>query len=494
MSTESQRTTRFAPSPTGHLHVGGARTALFSYVMARKAGGAFILRIEDTDRARHQEDAIAKIVSDLRWLGVEWDEGVDVNDAGDVISRGPNGPYRQSERLEVYEKHIADLLAAGRAYYAFETAGELDALREAASAAKENFRYLRPDPLPTEADAEKARAEGRPVVVRFLCPGRDVTIRDDAFGEVTMPAAQQDDFIIRKADGWPTYHLANVVDDAAMGVNYIMRGQEFLGQTWRHVLLREALGLPEPGYCHLPLIMDMQGRKLSKRDGDVEVHSFRAAGYLPEVMVNFLALLGWNPGDQRERFSLQELIELFGVERLGKSNAKFDREKLLAFNTDAAAEASEDRLLAGFKDYLSLNETPIPSDDDDLLRTVLRASAGFRTFADIVAKCGVLFGPDNAYEFDPKAVKKVLEKNEGAGYEVLRELKATLGVCEWTEAALHKLLEDYCTARELGMGKVAQPIRVAVTGTSVSPGITDTLRMLGRERTLARIDRCLARK
>jgi glutamyl-tRNA synthetase len=478
--------TRFPPSPTGYLHVGGARTALFGFVMARKTGGQFILRMEDTDRARHDESAVAKIIEDLHWLGIQWDQGPDIG--------GDNGPYRQSERLDIYRKYVETLLDEGKAYYAFDTSEELDAMRTAAQEAKQNFKYPRPDPLPTAEDAETARAEGRPVVVRFLCPTQDVTIQDDAFGEVTMPADQTDDFIIQKSDTYPTYHLANVIDDALMGVNYIMRGQEFLGQSWRHKLLRDAMGFEQPKYCHLPLIMDVQGRKLSKRDGDVEVFAFRKAGYLPEAMINYLALLGWNPGNDIERFSMDQLIELFGPDRVGKANAKFDRDKLMAFNTDAIAAASEDRLLVAFKDYLSINETPIPDDDDDLLRRILQANKGFRTFADIIAKSGILFDDESAIEYDPKAVKKWLAKGEDAGWTMLAELRTRLADCEWTGDAIEQFITDICEQKDIGMGKVAQPIRVAVTGRAVSPSIGETLTFLGKEKTLLRIDNCLAAK
>ncbi len=479
--------TRFAPSPPGYLHVGGARTALFNFLLARQAGGTFLLRIEDTDRARHNEAAVAKILADLRWLGIDWDEGIEVG--------GPNGPYRQSERLDLYREYIGRLLEAHKAYHAFETAEELDAMREQAKAAKGAFRYVRPDPLPTAADAEKAKAEGRPVVVRFLCPDGDATIHDEAFGDVTVPAGQMDDFIIQKADGWPTYHLANVVDDALMGVTLVCRGQEFLGQTWRQSAMRAALGLAEPSYAHLPLIMDMQGRKLSKRDGDVEVHAFREAGYLPETLLNFIVLLGWRPGGNQEKLSLDEMIELFSIGRIGKANAKFDREKLLAFSTDGMAGADEDRLLVGLGDYLSLNPDapgPIPTDDESLLRRIIRANKGFRTFADIPRKCGVLFGRDDAFEYDEKAVKKVLAGSEGAGYAVLAELGEKLAACEWTHAALEQVVDAFREAGGLSMNKVAQPLRVAVTGTTISPAIFDTLLLLGRDKTLARIDRCLA--
>ena len=483
--------TRFAPSPTGWLHVGGARTALFNYLLARKAGGTFLVRIEDTDRARHDETAVGKIIDDLRWLGLEWDEGVDVA-AGEITATGPNGPYRQSERLKVYRQYVDRLLAEGRAYYAFETPDELAAMRKQAEKAKTNFRYPRPDALPTAEDAARARAEGRPVVVRFCCPACDVTINDEVFGPVTMPADQLDDFVILKADGYPVYHMANVVDDHLMGVTLICRGQEFLGQTWRQKALREALGIAEPRYGHLPLIMDSSGRKLAKRDGDVEVHAFRRAGYLPETMVSFLALLGWNPGTQQESFPLAELVELFSLDRIGKSNAKFDRDKLLAFNTTAIADAEDGRLLAGFADYLAASDAPIPADDDALLATLLAGNKGMRSYADIVAKTGVLFAADDSYDFDEKAVAKVLAKNDGAGYATLAKLRELLGQCEWSADALEKLVADFCRAREISMGKVAQPLRVAVTGCTVSPGILETLMILGQEKTLARIDRCLA--
>jgi glutamyl-tRNA synthetase len=475
--------TRFAPSPTGYLHLGSARTALYDYVLAKQRAGTFLLRIEDTDRTRHDESAIPKILDDLRWLGLQWDEGFDVG--------GPNGPYRQSERLDIYAKYTDQLLQAGNAYFTFDTPQELEAMRKQGGVEKGGFRYPRPSRLPTPADSEKARAEGRPVVVRFLCPSKDVTIHDEAFGDVTVPAAEMEDFVIRKADGYPTFYLANAVDDALMGVNFVLRGQEFLGQTWRQVLLREALGFDEPTYCHIPLIVDTENRKLSKRTGAVDIHAFRAAGYLPEVLVNFIALLGWRPSGNREKLTMDDLIELFSVDRIGKANAKFDRDKLLAFNTDAIAEASEERLLAGFKDYLSLNATPIPADDEELLRRLLRICKGFRTFADIPAKCSVLFIPDDAFDYDESAVKKVLQKGDGAGFAVLCDLRDRLEKTQWTPEALENTLKGYCEETSLGLGKVAQPLRVAVTGTTISPPIYETLAILGKQKSLTRIDRCL---
>jgi glutamyl-tRNA synthetase len=405
---------------------------------------------------------------------------------------GPHGPYRQSERLELYRGYAEGLVKAGKAYYAFETSQELQAMREPGPGAERGFRYLRPGTLPTDADAARARSQGRPVVVRFLCPGKDVTVLDDCFGPVTMPAAEMEDFVIVKADGYPTFHLANTVDDALMEINYVVRGQEFLGQTWRQELLREALGLPHPRYAHLPLILDMQGRKLSKREGVVGLQAFREAGYLPEALVNFIALLGWGPGGDREKMTLAEMIELFSVDRVGKTNAKFDRDKLLAFNTDAIAEAGRERLLAALKDYLALNQTPIPAGDDDLLRRLLRVNAGIRTLADIPAKCGVLFVPDDSFPYEDEAVTKVLRRNADEGLAVLTETRGLLSGAQWTESALEELIRGYCKSHGLGMGRVAQPLRVAVTGRTISPAIHDTLAILGRDRTLRRVDRCLA--
>ncbi len=476
--------TRFAPSPTGHLHIGSARTALFNYLLARHTGGKFLLRIEDTDRARHMETAVPQVVEDLHWLGITWDEGIEVG--------GPETSYRQSDRLDLYREYGEKLVAAGKAYCAFETPEELEAMRMAAEAKKQTFRYPRPDHLPTPADVQHARAQGKPVAVRFLSGSREVSINDSVYGQVTVPAEQQDDFVILKADGWATYHLANVVDDALMGVTFILRGQEFLGQTWRHVLLREALGFAEPSYAHLPLIVDAQGRKLSKREGAVDVFSFRKAGYLPEAIINFIGLLGWSPGGgEREKFTLDELAETFTVERINKANAYFDRDKLIAFNTNFIAAAKPARLLAGFRDFIAINETPFAGLDEAMLAKVLQVCTGFRTYADVITKAGILFAADEAVKYDEQAVKKVLAKNNGEGFAMLEKLRPLLADVEWTAAAIEALLEKIMAETGAGMGKVAQPIRVAVTGTTISPAIHDTLLLLGREKTLARIDKCL---
>jgi len=487
--------TRFAPSPTGYLHIGGARTALFNWLLARQSGGQFILRIEDTDRARNVADAVAKILEDLHWLGLTWDEGPDVG--------GPCGPYFQSQRLEIYEKYFRKLLDSGQAYYAFDTPEELEQMRQRALAAKAPLRYPRPARFPSEAEAAAARAEGRPVVVRFKMPDRDITVQDQILGPVTVRAEEMDDFVIRKSDGWPTYHFACVVDDELMGITHVLRGQEHLINTPKHMALQDALGFRRPAYAHLPLILNPDGSKMSKRDKEkdierglppreIDVHDFRVAGYLPEVLVNFIALLGWSPGDGREKLSREDLIRLFDVTRISKTAARFDRDKLLAFNTQALAEADEQRQLAGLKDYIRVNDTPLKSADEQTLRKLLRMNRGLRTYRDIDNKSRLFFVADEQIEYDPKALKKVLHKGSPSGLEVLERILPHLeGLEPFTAGQIEALIGSLCEQWQVKLGKVAQPIRVAVSGGTISPSIFETLDLLGRDRTVARIRRCL---
>jgi len=536
--------TRFAPSPTGYLHIGGARTALFNYLLARRLGGKFVLRIEDTDQTRNVADADAKLMDDLRWLGLEWDEGPQVG--------GPYGPYYQSQRLPVYQEHVRRLLDAGHAYYAMETREELEAMRKAAIAAGEKgFRYRRPRRFPSESEAQAARQAGRPVVVRFRMPERDFVVPDQILGDVTIRAAELSDFVLLKADGWPTYNFAVVVDDAAMRITHVLRGQEHLMNTPNQMALYEVFGYPLPRFAHLPIIFNMNGTKMSKREKDkvvrdaaaaahldddrvrelaglddpelvsawrngetqlpaaallrlarhlrvhvpeIDIHDFRRSGYLPEVLVNFIALLGWNPGTPQEKFTLQELCAVFSLERVGKTNARFDREKLMAFNTAALEAASPERKLAACRDYLRVNEDgPLSGLDDGTLRQVIELCRGLRTFADLELKCGALFAPDEALQYDEQAVKQHLLKAEHAGLQVVREMQSRLAaLAEWTTPALDALIRGYAEEKHLGLGKVAQPLRVALTGTTISPPIAETLALLGRERSLARLKRALA--
>jgi len=537
--------TRFAPSPTGHLHIGGARTALFNWLYARHVGGTFVLRIEDTDIERNIPGAEQKIADDLDWLGLTPDES--------PWTGGPDGPYRQSERLDLYKQYSQKLLDAGHAYYTFDTPEELARMRDEARQRKAAFRYARPASLPTHADAERARSQGRPVVIRMKSPDADVTVDDRILGPVTIRAEEMEDFVIIKSNGYPTYHFAVVVDDEMMHITDVIRAQEHLMNTPKHMALQAALGFRRPSYAHVPIVMNMDGTKMSKRDKhktvrtivqewiksarwtpadlartagidepaalrwldksdtemdaeqlarvaatvgakppEIEVHDFRRAGYLPEAVLNFIVLLGWSPGEDREKMTVDEMVQLFSIERIGRTSAKFDREKLLAFNTDACAAATPERLLTGFRDYADVSGSPMAALDDVALAQALEACRGMRTFADVDSKVGALFVPDDAVQYDPQAVKKVLAKNDGQGYQMLARLLPFLeALGTWSAETLELLVKEFCDQQNVKLGDVAQPLRVALVGRPVSPQIGQTLMLLGKEKTLRRIRRCL---
>ncbi|MBN2130486.1 MAG: glutamate--tRNA ligase [Sedimentisphaerales bacterium] len=539
--------TRFAPSPTGYLHVGGARTALFNWLWARRMGGTFILRIEDTDQKRNTPTAAKQVMTDLRWLGIEWDEGPEVG--------GPNGPYLQSQRLESYNSYIRQLLDEGKAYYCFETPEELNALRKEAEAQKKGFIFRRPEQSPSEADAQRARDEGRPVTVRFAIPqDAPIVVRDVVRGEISFNPAELADFIIQKSDGFPTYNFACVVDDCLMEVTHIIRGQEHLMNTPGQQALWQALfaDRPLPAYAHMSVTVSDSGGKLSKRERpkalrsalkatadldpaklaelaevggisadelasflkgksvpdmpaidamaqhvgvhlpEINIVDFCKSGYLPETMVNFLALLGWNPGDQREVMGIEELIEAFDLRRLTKSNSLFDRQKLISFNTEHLRSEPKKKVLVHLKAYLTEVGSPLLKADDETLVRIIGLCEGARTLAQIDGKSRFLYVDDDKIEFDAKAVKKVLLKADALDVlQIVRDKLAEMN--EYTEQALEAMLRGLAEEKQVGLGKVAQPLRVALCGTTISLPIFDSVNLLGRERTLARVDATLKR-
>lgn len=536
--------TRFAPSPTGYLHVGGARTALFNWLLSRHTGGRYLLRIEDTDLARSTEEATRQLVEDLRWLGLEWDNAELVY---------------QSKRLPIYNAIIEDLIKRGLAYKAYESAEELDAQRKQAERARRQYRYRRPQL--SDEQVRKYEAEGRPHVVRFAMAVKEYRFDDAVLGpNQGFGAGEVQDFVIRKSDGMPTYHFGVVVDDAEMGVTHVLRGQEHLLNTCNHIALQEALGYPRPTYAHLPVILEPATKaKLSKRardqkirqragewirsqkksvadlsaatglaearlsewigndakqldlseqplvmrtvglrEGDlpeIMVHDFRKNGYLPEVLNNFLALLGWSPGGDRERMTMDELVQHFSLEGVGKANAMFNREKLLAFNTEASASLPSARMLAAMRDYLSVNkDSPLNNATDAQLEKILKMNHGFHVLREADEKSRFLFLPDEQVEYQTDAVEKVLKKNDAQGATALRDVRPVLqAIANWQAADIEATVKGFCEQRQLGLGKVAQPIRVAVSGATVSPPIFDTLEFLGKQHTLARLDRCIAK-
>jgi len=545
--------TRFAPSPTGRLHVGGARTALFNWAYARGKGGVFILRIEDTDQARSSDEDAQGVMDAMLWLGLTWDEGPVFTSRGMRAGGDARevGPFFQAQRKAqgVYDATLQVLLDAGRAYYAFETPEELAAQRDEARKARKPFRYDRAALKIPEAQRRQRADAGEPCVVRFLAPDKEpVVVRDEALGEVTLAPGEVDDFVIRKADGFPTYHFACVVDDESMGVTHVIRGQEHLINTPKHVLLQQALGFATPTYAHLPLISNPDGSKMSKRDRDkalrqackkgdvstspissvdaeefaawlkdnrqqldadrltqiadalhvalpeVDVNDFRDAGYLPGVLCNYLALLGWSPGNDIEKFDLAFLAERFDLDRIGKTNARFDRDKLLAFDTDAMATMDDNAFLDVFVEW-ARDHRP------DLLEALSEeqlqiAAAGVRprtkTLRNAADSLAFLLVDDAAVEYDTKAVEKTLLRDDGAGVVTLRELRSRLAdLGDFTPDAVNALVRWFAEQHSIGLGKVAQPLRVALTGTTVSPPIDVTVSALGKDRALTRIDRAL---
>jgi len=535
--------TRFAPSPTGYLHVGGARTALFNWLWARRTHGKFILRIEDTDLKRNTPTATQQVIDDLRWLGIKWDEGPEVG--------GPNGPYLQSQRRDIYNKYTKKLLNKKKAYFCFDTTDELEAMRNEAVTQKKGFIYPRPTDFPTDEDVKKARGQGQPVTVRFAVPQeKPIVVEDVVRGEVTFAPGEFGDFIIQKNDGLPTYNFACVVDDALMAVTHVIRGQEHLMNTPGQQTLWQALGFGDlPKYAHMSVTVSETGGKLSKRErpealrkiikadqnidlqklaevGNItaeEVNSFLArkstpdmpsieamakylgvelpeinivdffkSGYLPKTMVNFLALLGWNPGGDREIMPVEKLIECFDLSRLTKANSLFDRKKLLAFNTEHIRMASEEKLLQHFKDYLKAIESPAikASADDERLARILNVCEGARTLADIEQKSRFLFIANDQIQYDEKAIRKVLLKDDGLA--VLKIVRDRLTAMEqFTEGNIENMLRSLAEEKKVGLGKIAQPLRVAICGTTISTPIFDSVSMLGKENTLVRIDNAL---
>jgi glutamyl/glutaminyl-tRNA synthetase len=530
--------TRFAPSPTGYLHVGGARTALFNWLFARRMGGKFILRIEDTDLKRNTLTATQQVISDLLWLGIKWDQGP------------PDQTYFQSKRKEmgIYDKYVGQLLEQGRAYYCFETAEELDELRKKAESQKKGFVYQRPTVFPKEKDVQKARAAGKPVTIRFAMPEGTVVVNDLVRGEVSFDTVELGDFIIIKSDGFPTYNFACVVDDYLMKITHVIRGQEHLMNTPGQQELWKALGFGElPKYAHMSVTVSETGGKLSKRERpkalrnavknmpdigleklaevgnitieevrdfvagktipdmtsidamaeylgiqlpEINVVDFFKSGYLPEAMVNFLALLGWNPGDKREIMSLNELIECFDLSRLTKTNSLFDRNKLVAFNTEHIRMQGSEKVLAHFKDYLKAVKSPVAKADDKTLVRIIELCAGARTLADIERKSRFLFLDNDQIKYDEKAVKEVLLKNDGLA--ILKIVRDKLAVMEqFTVENIESALRGLADERSVGLGKVAQPLRVALCGGTISLPIFDAAQILGKGKTLERIDNTL---
>jgi glutamyl-tRNA synthetase len=465
---------RFAPSPTGYLHIGGVRTALFNWLYARKTGGTFVLRIEDTDQERSTPESKAIILESLRWLGLTWDEGPEVG--------GSHGPYVQTERLGLYREHAEKLIAAGKAYRCTCTKADLDAQREALKARdpKANFKYPG-----TCRDANHPASS--PHVVRFKVPTEGVvTYVDKVFGEIKTPNGAQQDFVLLRTDGVPLYNFGAVVDDITMGITLVARGRDHMVNTPPQILVYEALGAPVPEFAHLPMMLAPSGEKLSKRHGAVSVTEYREKGYTPEGVLNYLVRFGWSCGD-REIFSMEELVEAFTWETCGRGDGKFDAKKFLAVNHE---HMKQERLQSAHtyaeraKPFLVARGLELPASDDHLRAALATVRERSRTFVEAAEGVDFYFRAEPVV--DEAAATKFLVAQ--AAERLSGFTAAIAAVSSWDAKTLEAAVHAWLEAAGLQIKDVAQAARVALTGRSASPGLFEVLEVLGRDASLARLE------
>jgi glutamyl-tRNA synthetase len=474
---------RFAPSPTGFLHVGGARSALYNWLFARSRGGSLILRSDDTDSSRSADEYREDILESLRWLGIDWDEGIEIG--------GPHDPYRQSMRSDRYRQVVDLLLESGVAYYAFETEAQLEGFRRESRALGMAPAYDGRFKIDA-SEASKRIGAGERAPVRFAVPRPGETAFEDVVrGEIEFDHAQVDDFVILRSDGSPTYHLASTVDDVDFGISHVVRGEDILSSTPKHILLTQAMGAQVPRYAHVSLLLGPDGAKLSKRHGDTAVRAFREAGYLPEAMVNYLAILGWSPGGDEEVLPIDQIAERFDLGSVSRNAAVFDVDKLewmsgvymRAFDTDEFVARS-----------LPLIESDLGRSLDD---TELETLATLAPLAQERAK-RLNEIPDQVrflyteIAWEDASWQKVMTK-EGARDAVAAAVKSLADLDVWGADEIEKACREIVAGLGMSAGKVFQPLRVAVTGSSISPPLFESMQALGRERTVRRLTGALAK-
>lgn len=516
--------TRFAPSPTGYLHIGGVRTALFNWLLARKSGGQFILRIDDTDQQRNVAAALQPILDGFRWLGIDWDEGPTDDGTG---SRGPCGPYFQSQRLEFYQAAVAKLLESGHAYRDYATPDETRQLREEAEKQKRDFIYDRRWMAETDEDAARFEAEGRKAVVRLKMPREGQCTFDDLVrGPVSFDWALEQDHVIQRNDGTCLYHLASVVDDYELRITHVVRAVEHLSNTPRQIFIARSLGYDLPQYAHLPFVAEPGSKsKLSKRKiesylknrdfrdlyergvsiakqvgvaespeafNPVLVDFYRETGFLPDAIVNYLLLLGWALDDKTEMFSRDEMIQSFSLERVVRNEASFDPAKLVAFQSRYMADLdleTRTRLCADFLDRAGLVSEP--TNGDARIRAVVEAAGDRIAVAGDILQFAWAFCATDQMTYDEKGWTKRVEKAPQAAH-LIAEYRKVAGVCsDWSAANLESEFKQWCEQMEIKLGDVIHALRMAVTGQPAGFGMFESLEVLGKEESLARIDRFL---
>ena len=476
---------RFAPSPTGYLHIGGARTALFNWLFAKSQGGKLILRIEDTDIERLKEDSVSQILTSLKWLGLSWDEGPEVG--------GDYGPYYQSERLDIYRKICQELVDSGKAYYCFCSAEDLEKQREKQRALKQPFHYARTcRDIPPE-EAKKRVEAGEKYSVRIKLPASGpITVHDMIHGDVTFDFNQFDDFVIMKTNGIPTYNFAVVVDDHMMHITHVLRAEEHLSNTPKQIVLYEALGYEVPQFGHMPMILAPDRSKLSKRHGATSVEEFRDKGYVHQAIINYLTLLGWAPGNDQEIFTLEDTVKAFDFSKMSKKAAVYDVKKLTWLNgqylSSLPLREIADASVPFFKKAGLIDDNYLPAHQEyfDHLVDVVRVRV--KTLEEVADASAYFFKDVESY--DEKGAAKFFKPEAAELLQKCYDALAALEVFDLktTEDASNKLAEDL----GLSLGKVIHPTRLALTGRTFSPGMFDVMVLLGKEKTLARLQQAIA--
>ncbi len=476
---------RYAPSPTGLQHIGGVRTALFNYFFARSEGGKFILRIEDTDQVRYSDESLQDLYDTFKWLGIEWDEGPDKG--------GDCGPYVQSERFEMYKEYAEKLVAEGKAYYCYCTPERLDKLREEQQKDKKSQqgydRHCRDLTAEQRAEYEK---QGIKPVIRFKIPlDGMVVFHDELLGDVKRKTRDiNPDPVLLKSDGFPTYHLANIIDDHHMNITHILRAQEWLPSGPLHILLYKAFEWEPPLYCHLPMVMGKDGQKLSKRHGSTSLRDFIAQGYLPEAIINYVSLIGWSYDDSREFFTKEELEELFTITKLNKAPGVFDYKKLDWFNGQYIRKLSDDELKAKIIPYLAeagcLENPPAPGQSELINGLIPIVKERLKLLSDIVPMTAFLFQDISGYE----AEELIPKKQDAASTKEILQLGRPLieKVGELDDEQLEEAFKSLSEESSYKLGDLLAPLRVAVTGSRVSPPLFASIRLLGLDTALGRID------
>ena len=492
---------RFAPSPTGPLHIGGVRTALYNYLFAKRNGGTFILRIEDTDQARFVEGAEDYIIESLKWCGIKVDEG--------IYEGGNYGPYRQSDRKAIYRQYVDMLVASGDAYYAFDTPEELEILRKEAEKSGAAFIYnasvrdrLKNSVSPDQANWKARLENGEPYVIRYrMPPDEDIHFDDLIRGHIVVNSSTLDDKVLYKSDGMPTYHLANIVDDHLMLISHVIRGEEWLPSLPLHIMLYRSFSWDPPLFAHLPLLLKPDGKgKLSKRDGDKmgfpvfplfwpygdSAKGFREDGYYPEAFVNMLALLGWNPGTEQEIFSMDQLVETFSIERVGKSGSRFDPEKAKWFNHNYLQSKTNSQLAMEFREFLRAKGHHIDIVRLEVLIALVKERVSF--VKDIWDQADFFFNAPESY--DGEAIKKRWKPETTSQ---LVELRSVLETCEdFSPAFTEALIKEWIEKKGYNTGAIMNAFRLVIVGELRGPHMFDIISWIGKDDTLRRIDRGIA--